>query len=191
MPRRTFTPGWAVSRTGRIQRSGVTPEPWTWNRSVHVYKTFRDFSKKKSRRSQVQGSPFRVKDKDKIKDPKFSRQMLVLPHNCQGSARFQIEDDKANASLIKRFQNGLREPDETLNPDYVPMESGLHRETFEPWTSEPVNGYLFLRQALTHDFDATRQSKVVLSSSCGLLLLRKATIVPKKGAVDRKKKFKK
>jgi hypothetical protein len=68
------------------------------------------------KRSQVQGSTFRVKDKGKIKDPKFSRQMLVLPHNCQGIARFQIGDDKANASLIKRFQNGLQEPDETLNP---------------------------------------------------------------------------
>ena len=58
--------------------------------------------------------------------------MLVSPHNCQGSARFQIVEDKANASLIKRFQNGLQEPDETLNPDYVPMESGLQQETFEP-----------------------------------------------------------
>ena len=67
------------------------------------------------KRSQVQGSTFRVMDKDKFKDPKFSRQMLVLPDNCQGSAWFQIVDDKANAALIKRVQNGLQEPDETLN----------------------------------------------------------------------------
>jgi hypothetical protein len=53
--------------------------------------------------------------------------MLVLPHNCQESARFKIWDDKANASLTKRFQNGLSEPDETLNP----------------WTFEPVNAYAF------------------------------------------------
>jgi hypothetical protein len=52
------------------------------------------------KRSQVQGSTFRVKDKGKIKEPKFSRQMLVLPHNCQGSARFQIGEDKANSSLL-------------------------------------------------------------------------------------------
>jgi hypothetical protein len=55
--------------------------------------------------------------------------MLVLQHNCQGSARFQIEDDKANASLIKRFQNGLLESDETLNPDYIG----------KPLNPEPLN----------------------------------------------------
>jgi hypothetical protein len=81
------------------------------------------------KRSQVQGSTFRVKDKGKIKDPKFPRQMLVLPHNCQGSAKFQIGDDKANASLIKRFQNGLQEPDDTLNPGYIG----------KPLNPEPLN----------------------------------------------------
>ncbi len=55
--------------------------------------------------------------------------MLVLPRNCQGSARFQIVDDKANASLIKRFQNGLQEPDDTLNPDYIG----------KPLNPEPLN----------------------------------------------------
>ena len=68
--------------------------------------------------------------------------MLVLPHNCQGSARFQIEDDKANASLIKRFQNGLQEPDDTLNPDYIgkplnpePLAQPDHRHyTYEKYS---------------------------------------------------------
>ena len=31
-------------------------------------------------------------------------------------AGIHFGDDKANASLTKRFQNGLQEPDETLNP---------------------------------------------------------------------------
>jgi hypothetical protein len=56
--------------------------------------------------------------------------MLVLQHNCQGSARFQIGDDKANASLLKRFQNGLQEPDDTLNPDYI--EKPLNPEPLNP-----------------------------------------------------------
>ena len=55
--------------------------------------------------------------------------MLVLPHDCQGSARFQIVDDKANASLIKRVQSGLQEPDETMNPDYIG----------KPLNPEPLN----------------------------------------------------
>jgi len=57
--------------------------------------------------------------------------MLVLPHNCQESASFQVGDDNANASFIKRFQNGLQESDETLNPDYIG----------KPLNPEPVNGY--------------------------------------------------
>ena len=89
------------------------------------------FIKKKRKRSQVQGSTFRVKDKGKIKDPMVSQQILVLPLNCEGSARFQIGDDKANVSFIKRFQNGLQEPNETLNPDYIG----------KPLNPEPLNGY--------------------------------------------------
>ena len=51
-------------------------------------------------RFRVQRSGLRVKDKGKIRDPRFSRQMPVLPYNCQESVRFQIGDDEANASLI-------------------------------------------------------------------------------------------
>ena len=58
-------------------------------------------------RSQVQGSTFRVKDKGKIRNPQFSRQRLVLPHNCQRSAKFQIGDDAANASLANTLANTL------------------------------------------------------------------------------------
>jgi len=36
----------------------------------------------KGNRSQVQGSTFRVKDKEGIKDPKSSLKMLILPNNC-------------------------------------------------------------------------------------------------------------
>jgi len=35
------------------------------------------------KRSQVLGSTFRVRNKDKIEEPKCSQKMLVLPHNCQ------------------------------------------------------------------------------------------------------------
>ncbi len=47
-------------------------------------------------RSQVQGSTFRVRDKDTIEDPKLSKKMLAgLPHNWQCAASFQIGNDEA------------------------------------------------------------------------------------------------
>ena len=51
-------------------------------------------------RSKVQGSTFKVKDQGKIGDREFSQQTLVLPDNCQESARFEIGDDEANLYLI-------------------------------------------------------------------------------------------
>ena len=38
---------------------------------------------KKRNRSQVQGSTFRVKDKDGIEDLKFSIKMFIFQNNCQ------------------------------------------------------------------------------------------------------------
>jgi hypothetical protein len=50
--------------------------------------------------SEVQGSRFRVKDKEGIKDPKFSLKMLILPNNCQFGSKFWIRPDKADAFLV-------------------------------------------------------------------------------------------
>ena len=48
-------------------------------------------------RSQVQGSTFRVKDKDGIEDPKSSSKMLISPNNCQFGFKFWIRPDEADA----------------------------------------------------------------------------------------------
>jgi ABC-type amino acid transport substrate-binding protein len=48
-------------------------------------------------RSQVQGSTFRVKDKEGIKDLKFSLKMLIFPNNCQFGCKFWIGHDEADA----------------------------------------------------------------------------------------------
>jgi len=51
-------------------------------------------------RSQVQGSTFRVKDKEGIEDPKSSLKMLIFPSNCQFSSKFWIGTYEADAFLI-------------------------------------------------------------------------------------------
>jgi hypothetical protein len=51
-------------------------------------------------RSQVQGSTFRVKDKEGIKDPKSSLKMLIFLNNCQFGSKFWIRPDEADAFLI-------------------------------------------------------------------------------------------
>ena len=51
-------------------------------------------------RSQVQGSTFRVKDKEGIKDPKSSLKMLIFPNNCQFGTKFWISPDEADAFLV-------------------------------------------------------------------------------------------
>jgi hypothetical protein len=51
-------------------------------------------------RSKVQGSTFRVKDKEGIEDPKSSLKMLISPSNCQFSSKFWIRPDEADAFLI-------------------------------------------------------------------------------------------
>jgi hypothetical protein len=53
-----------------------------------------------SKRSQVQGSTFRVKDKKGIKDPKSSIKMLIFPNNSQFGCKFWIRPDEANAFLV-------------------------------------------------------------------------------------------
>jgi hypothetical protein len=42
----------------------------------------------------VQGSTFRIKDKEGIKDPKFSLKMLILPNNCQFGSKFWIRPEE-------------------------------------------------------------------------------------------------
>ena len=51
-------------------------------------------------RSKVQGSTFRVKDKEGIKDPKSSLKMLIFPNNCQFGSKFWISPDEADAFLV-------------------------------------------------------------------------------------------
>jgi hypothetical protein len=51
-------------------------------------------------RSQVQGSTFRVKDKEGIKDPKSSLKMLIFLNNCQFGSKFWIRPDEADAFLV-------------------------------------------------------------------------------------------
>jgi hypothetical protein len=51
-------------------------------------------------RSQVQGSTFRVKDKESIKDQKSSLKMFISPNNCQFGSKFWIRPDEADAFLV-------------------------------------------------------------------------------------------
>jgi len=51
-------------------------------------------------RSQVQGSTFRVKDKEGIEGPKSSLQMFIFPSNCQFGLKFWIRPDEIDAFLV-------------------------------------------------------------------------------------------
>ncbi len=51
-------------------------------------------------RSQVQGSTFRVKDKDGIEDLKSSSKMLIFPNNYQFGSKCWIRPDEADAFLV-------------------------------------------------------------------------------------------
>ena len=51
-------------------------------------------------RSQVQGSTFRVKDKEGIEDQKSSLKMLIFPSNCQFGSKFWIRPDKDDVFLV-------------------------------------------------------------------------------------------
>jgi hypothetical protein len=54
-------------------------------------------------RSQVQGSTFRVKDKEGIKDPKYSLKRLILPNNCQFGSKFWIRPEETDAFLVNKY----------------------------------------------------------------------------------------
>jgi len=54
----------------------------------------------KRNRSQVQGSTFRVKDKDGIEDPRFSTKMLIFQNNCRFGFKSWIWSDEADAFLV-------------------------------------------------------------------------------------------
>ena len=51
-------------------------------------------------RSQVQGSTFRVKDKEGIEDSKSSLQMFIFLSNCQFGSKFWIRPDETDAFLV-------------------------------------------------------------------------------------------
>ena len=53
-----------------------------------------------SKGSQVQGSTFRVKGKEGIRDSKSSLKMLIFPNNCQFGSKFWVRTDEANAFLV-------------------------------------------------------------------------------------------
>jgi hypothetical protein len=61
-----------------------------------------------SNRSQVQGSTFRVKDKEGIKNPKSSLKMLTFPNNCQFGSKFWIRPDEADAFLEIPIPNAVQ-----------------------------------------------------------------------------------
>jgi hypothetical protein len=61
---------------------------------------FRETGKKKSNRSQVQGSTFKVKGKEGIEDPKSSLKVLISPNNCHFGSKFWIRPDETDAFLV-------------------------------------------------------------------------------------------
>ena len=75
---------------------------------------------KKGNRSQVQGSTFRVKDKERHEDSKSSLQMFIFPSNCQFSFKFWIRTDETDAFLVN------------THPKCSPGTR------MEPWTPEPL-----------------------------------------------------
>jgi hypothetical protein len=52
------------------------------------------------KRSQVQGSTFRVKDKEGIEDPKASLKRLIFPSNYQFGSKFWVTLDEADAFVV-------------------------------------------------------------------------------------------
>jgi len=62
-------------------------------------------------RSQVQGSTFKVKDKEGIEDPKSSLKIFISPSNCQLGSKFWIRPDEDDALLVNtysKFSPGMR-----------------------------------------------------------------------------------
>jgi hypothetical protein len=79
-----------------------------------------------SNRSQVQGSTFRVKDKEEVKDPKSSLKMLILPNNCQFGSKFWIGPDEADAFLV----NTHPKCSSGTNAEYRILNSECRRKGF-------------------------------------------------------------
>ena len=71
----------------------------------------------RKRDSSVAESHTRVRDKDKIEDPKFSKKMPILPNNCQCTANFEIGNDEAGRYSHK-YASKMDSGDKngTLNP---------------------------------------------------------------------------
>ncbi len=67
-----------------------------------------------SNRSQVQGSTFRVEDKDGIENPKFSRKMIISQNNCQFGFKCWIKPDEADAFLVNTHPK--RSPGTRMEP---------------------------------------------------------------------------
>ncbi len=62
-------------------------------------------------RSRVQGSTFKVKNKEGFKDPKSSLKMLIFPNNCQFGSKFWIRPDEADTFLVNthpKYSPGTR-----------------------------------------------------------------------------------
>jgi hypothetical protein len=83
------------------------------NQSLQIY-ILTLFLLEKRNRSQVQGSTFRVKDKESIKDPKSSLKMLISLNNCQFGSKFWIRPDEADAFLVNTHPK--RSPAKRIQP---------------------------------------------------------------------------
>jgi hypothetical protein len=51
-------------------------------------------------RSQVQGSTFRIKDKEGTKDLHSWLKILIFPNNCQYGSKFWIRPDEADPFVL-------------------------------------------------------------------------------------------
>jgi len=57
-------------------------------------------SERDGNRSQVQGSTFRVKEKEGVEDLKASLKRLIFPGNCQFGSKFWTTLEEADAFLL-------------------------------------------------------------------------------------------
>ena len=67
-------------------------------------------------RSRVQGSTFRVKDKEGIKDPKSWLKMLIFPNNCQFGSKSWIGLTKLTLYSYVRIPNAVQGRECNLEP---------------------------------------------------------------------------
>ncbi len=54
-------------------------------------------------RSKVQGSTFKVKNKEGLKDSEPSLRILIFPSNCQFGSKFWIRPDETDAFLANTY----------------------------------------------------------------------------------------